>query len=329
MEEQDNVKNIAKGALKAFTKKLFLPIIIIVIIIIMLLTSTYTVFKDDFESVSNKNSSYSLGVNSSGQITYTFKNPDGGEEPVEVTPEQMAEEFKSILGDYIDGDDEYYQEMISYLIGAEAVTKMPYIDSIEEAKEPVDGGEEPVEGEAEPTKLQGQIKFYRYSSEDEANDAYNLLKDIKEKYRLKYVSQEIFEDEKEAFLRGEETSLFDHFTLDDEGNVIVAYSTVETRTIETKDKEITYDIVIDSSTAPYEETKDGFKATIRQVYETKIDYLSLVEQYIMPTNLLYALLIQTRDIKFVKDFAGLAYDNEIAIGIYDNTSDTKTTEEDT
>ena len=63
-----------------------------------------------------------------------------------------------------------------------------------------------------------------------------------------------------------------------------------------------------------------------EIFTKPVDYESLTAQYVMPANLLYSLLIQTGDIDFVKDIASLAYDTEIAIGIYDNINHYERTE---
>jgi len=329
-EDQNSAKGIAKGAIKSFGKKLLVPATIVTVIIFMLLSSTYTVFKDDFKKVSKKNSNYETSINANGQIVYTTTAEDGSGEKLEVTPLEMAQDFKEELGKYIDGDDEEYNEKVKYLIGAEAVTKMPYIDGT-----PAD-------------ELVGQIKFYRYRNKDQADKAYEedisgeeteelvdgteeLVEEpeeLVEEYRLTYKNQEEFKKLKENYENGRDDSgiVFKHFTIDDDGNVIIIYASKEVRTVTSNDNELSLSKVNSLSTETYGEEKGIYSATKLQTFEGKIDYLSLVEQYVMPSNLLYALLVQTRDIKFVEAIAGLAYDNEIAIGIYDNNSHSETSE---
>lgn len=231
---------------------------------------------------------------------------------VEVSLDDMAKDLDEELGEYISVKTEEERiEKIKYLIGAEIVTRLPYIDS--------NSNEE----------LTGQVKFYRYTSATEANNIY-INKDsenekLNDTYRLIYKSPADFKNLENEYISSGNQTVFNHFTMDDEGNIIIAYGSTEKRTINTdnyKDQDLTLEMVKEASgeesyTGDY---KSGFSMIRYSIYEKKIDYLSLVEQYVMPSNLLYSLLIQTRSINFVTSIAELAYNNEIAIGIYDNES---------
>lgn len=313
-EQTNNVKKEARVTLKSFTKGI-LTIILIMLFAFFSIAAVYVINKDDMDKVSEKNSTYSATVDSTGKIVYTYTDPQDETITKNVTPEEMAKDFKTELGDYIDGDDKEYTEAITYLIQAETVTKQPYIDSTPEGE------------------LNGQIKFYRYTeTEGEIN-----ADDINEDNRLKYMPLAEFNAKLEAYKSNAQANrdIFEHFTIDEKGTVLVACGSEEYRNIDTgvdgtaKDRDLTADIINEESTAngSYLGNCDtGFLATEFTIFTKPVDYLSLVEQYVMPSNLLYSLLIQTRDIDFVTAIADLAYGNEIAIGIYDNKSYSETNE---
>lgn len=299
-DEENNAKNITKGTLKSFGKKV-LVVVLIVVLVLGLLPMIYTIFKDDFGKISKTNSKYAYTVNSQGKVVYvrTEEDENGNEVEAEITTEDMALELKDVLEKYIDGTDEEYIEYVTYLIEAEAVTRMPYIDGLDEGE------------------LNGQIKFYRYEGKSEISGD-----DVKEENRLKYKKL----DEFQAMVDAANQDVYNYFTIDDEGAVLIAYGSQEYKSITTgvdggkKDADLTLDIVKETS-GDQEYTGDynsGFTSSKTMIYTKSISYSSLVSQYVMPSNLLYALLIQTRDIEFVKSIADLAYGNEVAIGIFDN-----------
>lgn len=54
------------------------------------------------------------------------------------------------------------------------------------------------------------------------------------------------------------------------------------------------------------------------VSTTQIDYVELVEPYSMPFQYLWAMLVISEDVDFVMDLAGLVYDSEFIVTIYDS-----------
>ncbi len=231
----------------------------------------------------------------------------------EPTPkDKLIEELAKTLGEYISSDDETVKETIEYFIDAEAVTKLPYIERA---------------SSDEPT-LQGQVKFYRYDENDEVyttGSSGNTT--LNSEHIITFVNQTDFKTKMEEYKSSGNEEVFKHFTLDKDGNVVIAYGSKEERTVTTADADITEAIVEEHSGENYYKDSNGnFKKIEYTIFEKSIDYLSLVEEYIMPSNFLYALLIQTRDSKFVKDIASIAYQNEIAIGIYNNETQVNITE---
>ena len=311
-EEQKNLKGATKVTLKSFSRG-FLVILIILFFACFSIAAVYVKNKDDKDKASETVATYSTSVDSSGRIVYTHTDPENPTITETVTPEDIAEDLEETLGEYVSEDEEEYTESMTYLIEAESVTKQPYIDSL---------------GEGE---LNGRIKFYRYNeTEGEIN-----AEDLTEENRLKYMPLLEFNSKLEAYKSNAAANrdIFKRFTIDNDGTVLVAYGTEEYRDIDTgvdggeKDRDLTTDIINESSTATKNYTGNcdsGFSSTDFKIFTKPVDYLSLAEQYVMPLNLLNSLLIQTADINFVKEVASLAYESEIAIGIYDNKSYSQT-----
>lgn len=331
MEEENKTKTIAKKLLKP-TLKMLLIIALIIGLVLGLIPLMYIVLKDDFERLSSENNTYEAVIDSNGQVSYVKTDEEGNQTP--VTQEEMIESFSDILKDYIDGEDDSFKEKVQYLIDAEAVTKMPYIDQ-------VDGNVENTENEGEESKepLIGQIKFYRFNSEKDVDEAYETnsenKKTIKEEYRITYVAPDEFKTQMQNYENGGNEEVFKHFTMDDEGNVVIADGRKEERKITTGNDKYAADPGLSLEIVKENSGEEGYTGNYKQGYsfvkyttnERKIDYLSLVEQYVMPTNFLYSLLVQTKDYDFVRAIAELAYQNEIAVGIYENESQSNMTED--
>ena len=310
-----DMKSVAKGLMKSSLRKLIIFVVIFVAVVIFFGGGVYVIKKDDFKKVSETKETYSTTVNNQGQVTYTKNEKEEDGTIVKLTPAEMAEEYKDVLKRYISEDDEEYAEVMQYLMGAETVTTMPYFDNLSEGE------------------LNGRIKFYRYTdSEDEVNG-----QDVTEESRLKFKPLEEFNAKLEAYKTNASANrdIFNYFTMDEEGTVLVAYGSEEYRKITTgvdggaKDKDLTAERVKESST--FEGNYSGnynteFSASHFTIDTKPIDYRSLVEQYTMPSTLLYAFLIQTENIEFVKALANLAYETEISIGIYDNKYYSETSE---
>jgi len=304
-EDFNSAKEVIKGVVKIFLKKGLLLIIILVAIILILVSALYVTKKEDIEKA---NIPYVATVTPNGELQYYYTDPVTSEKK-EIELTEMSSEIHTVLGKYIDGDEKYSKEKIEYLIGAETVTKLPYI-----------------EPEKNNSQITGQIKFYRFSEEVDPNSIYqtdgNGKQTVKEQYRLKYIYPYEFTKKMEEYNSTGNTEIFKYFTINEDGDIVIAFGSQETRKITTQDQDITLELVQEQSGEDYKQKNDGSFEKIKYSVEDKvIDYLSLVEQYVMPTSLLYSFLIQTGDIEFVEAIAKLAYDNEIAVAIYDNKSE--------
>lgn len=233
------------------------------------------------------------------------------EKNAKLLAEEIAAEI-DCLEKYIDDSKlETKEEKLAYLMNAEIVTRFPYIDDI-------DGDE---------TKLNGIIKFYRYLSLIENEEDLTDVTDS-EPIELTFVDTDEFERKLVDYENSGNKEVFNHFTFDEDKNVIIAYGTATTKTITTTDNEVTLDTINENATVTYSKKEDGvYLYKEYTVSKKKIDYQSLTEQYVLPFNLLATLLVQTRDYRLVKEIADLAYDSEIVIGIFDNKTITENTDE--
>ncbi len=309
-KEENRKKNSTKKVLKSFLTTILLPLVIVIILIITIIGSIYYIFKDDLKEMSKESQKYtsSAKIDPTNGIIHQTTTESG--KVIDLTAEDIANNIKC-LEDYIDdSDDKTKEEKLEYLLNAEAVTSFPYIDNLAE------------------DKLNGVIKFYRYSSEEEAENAQNNAdEENKKKCQITYISQEEFENLFNLYKSSGNEEIFKYFTIDDEQNAVIAYGTEETRIITTNDSEVTLDVVNQNSQKTYSATGDGsFSVITYTASKHKIDYKTLVQPYVVPFNLLASLLIQTRDYNMVKEIADLAYNTKLEIAIYDNKTITTTNE---
>ena len=132
--------------------------------------------------------------------------------------------------------------------------------------------------------------------------------------RLTYVTPEKFNEMLSLYNTWGNRIVFNHFTMDEEANVIVATWTKTTTT--------------------FNKTANG--ATVEESSYTScsattvtIDYKPMVKPYTLPFQYLWALLVMGEDYDFVEDLADLAYNAIIDIGIYDEVTITENIDEKT
>lgn len=158
---------------------------------------------------------------------------------------------------------------LSYLLNAELVAQYPKI------------------GLEDQDKIDGIIEFKRAVGENEEGETeYNTLK---------YVPQEDFDKAFEGYTSNSESAkVLEYFTIDEEGNAVVATWTSD--------------------------GDGGFNSG-----KKLIPYKEMIQQYTLPFQYLWCLLVYGQSYDFVKDVATLAYNSKIEIGIYDNITETETT----
>lgn len=217
------------------------------------------------------------------------------------TSEKAKETADSItnLSRYIkDSKTQTKEEKLEYLLNAEAVTRFPYIKSIAD----------------DETKVNGIIKFKRYTTQIENTSE-------PREYELTYVTETRFDSLYQQYENSGNREVFKYFTINQDQDVVIAGGVETVNTITTNDAEVTESVINSLSTDTYVKQRNGeYKSVKYQATRQEIDYKSLTENYVLPFNFLATVLIQTRDYKFVKELADLAYDSEVVIGIYDNES---------
>lgn len=157
-------------------------------------------------------------------------------------------------------------------------------------------------------ELQGVIKVKRAKSDGNTKT-------------LRYVDEENFNSYVELYNQNGDTKAADYFTLNSSGDLVVAKWNKTTTTVtrdsggdsspDTKDPSTNQDYNVGTET----------KYTMTT---TSINYKSMVEQYTMPFDFIWALLVMTEDEEFAHNVSKLALDSEIVFTVNDNKTTTKT-----
>lgn len=145
-----------------------------------------------------------------------------------------------------------------------------------------------------------------------------------ERFQMIYVPEKQFDQMCQSANTSNDKNIFKYFTINKEGEIVIATWRQMTKTVTTNDPEITIETLNQESSLDYTsgesiEDKKVFSTSKYTIMKIEvIQYNTLVEKYAMPFNLLWAFLIQTENYSLTAELAKLAYDGEIAIGIYDN-----------
>lgn len=194
---------------------------------------------------------------------------------------------------------------LEYLLRAELVTQYPKINNLS------------------ADKLNGIIQFKRITSGNEV--------------MLSYLEPDQFEVKYLDYQNNGKEDVFNYFTLDTEGNAVIATWIEETgnfssnNTTSSGNERInaghTEQTIKDTYDSRYTVTKDK-KDIIQASYSSytvdkkPINYKTMIQQYTLPFEYLWSLLVVGRSYEFVEGLASLAYDSEIIIGIYDSVTTT-------
>lgn len=192
-------------------------------------------------------------------------------------------EERNILNKYI--KEEKRDEYLMAFIKAEFVTQYPDLRSVDE-----------IGTDTENNEFQGCIQIHRALSDGTTQI-------------LSYIPKNQFE----SYISNNDMTATNHFSLDSEGNLIVAGWTRETTNITSNVPEV-------------ENVENRIQYTLTA---NSINYKSLVEVYTMPFDFLWTLTVMGEDADFVYKVAQLALDSEIIFTVQDNisTSVTKNIEE--
>lgn len=203
-------------------------------------------------------------------------------------------------------------EQLSFLLNAQLVSQYPKIQNLSEGK------------------LNGIIEFKRVATDNAGNSTES---------NLTYIDNNSFNSYFEKYKNQGTRDIFKYFTLDDEGNVVIAVWSEELGEFESNNsaKSVNTNKIAkghdqesikeyDSRYVVTNDSEDLIKASYSEysIEEKKINYKSMVQNYTLPFEYLWVLLVQGESYDFVEGLAQLVYDSEITIGIYDSVTTTVT-----
>ena len=299
---------------KLLSGKLIKLILILVLVLVLLIVFSAKPVVDLDEGVykeeNNKNVPYV--VNSVCKETLSDGEEESEEQQIKVVEnifggykydinlDEMTDEIIDILNKNAGSLDMYFsaknkKTYLKKMIKAELVTQYPNL-----------GGTPPESG------FQGAINFIRHKVDGTTKN-------------LEYIplgnESDTGNNTLYGLINGQRSDSLNKFSLDTEGNLIVA---IYTETI-TKDINGAYstNYVASEETVDYLSTDKSYfnRAQEQKIYEyktKKLQYKSLVGSYTMPFEYLWAFLVCCEDEKFVSDLADLVLDSTIDIGIYES-----------
>lgn len=199
-------------------------------------------------------------------------------------------------------------EDLEKLLNAELITQYPKIDGLSS------------------DKLNGIVEFVRHETDPNTG--------VENTRRLQYVERIQFSQMFESYQESGNRNVLNYFTLDDEGNLIIAVWSREegsyysnNTSLQTDRKKIREGMAegkikseVDSRYSVTSENESSITAeyTTYMISEQTIYYKSMVQPYTLPFEYLWALLVMGKSDEFVLNLSQLAYDSEITIGIFDN-----------
>lgn len=331
--------------IKEGVKKVCAIVLIIAIVIVALASFVYYIFVDDGtwkEDKEGRPKIYTSGATISGSngitvekstiINQALKDKGYTDEEIEkMTDAEIIDLFNmqkkldkkitsldectqaeimwclnTTYSDYLDNP-----EQLEYLLNAELVTQYPYISSLASSDD----------------KINGVIQFDRIQTTDEGEQRKNLT----------YTDSSQFDTMYNNYANTGNRDVFNYFTLDEEGNAVIAVWTEESGYFESNNTSLQ---VREKIASPYTEEKiqndydNRYKIETNteeivtakynkyNIDKTKINYKSMVQQYVMPFEYLWILLLHSEEYEFVEEVAQLVYNTKITIGIFDSTTTT-------
>ena len=232
--------------------------------------------------------------------TITIQKNDEGEYCIATELDARVNEIYRLLVEedsgalkHFDNDEDYMKKALRLWIIAEYSSRYLNLSSdVEHYK-----------CNPEADYIQGSVKVKRYSVNDKGEE---------ESKFLTYKPPEVFKELEEKYETDGDMTVFNHFTVDTQDNLVIAKYTEEHQESSWTGEE-DQNNVLDPEYDTYE------------LYEQKLNYRDFVKQYSMPFNLLWALAVYGKNIDFVNEVAQLVIDSEIVIGVRDNVTTTVTT----
>lgn len=321
-----NFKDIIK---LLFSIKILVLIIILVLLLVILLPASYyfitiddgtwdddergnpSSYTQNVQMPVSSNESEGLTVDKDAIIKEGLTNLNYTEEEIEnLTDEEIIEKLgineKLKKFPKVTSLDELTQAEILWCLN-DVYSK--YLDTPEELEKLLNAEiitQYPKTG-SEDSKLDGIIEFERHKT-----DGTSTI--------LTYVDYETFN----SYVENENEEVLDYFTIDEQGNALIAISNTITEELTSNDG----DIDISEYTQNLDESdiqEDGsYKKTNTAIISKKINYRNCVQKYTMPFQYLWALLVIGEDKDFVLELADLVEDSEITISIYDSITKSET-----
>lgn len=282
----DDFKIVLKNTLKGILKMKSVKIAIVLILILAILLSSFVYF------ITIDDGTYKEGDWSSTPYvvsTYT-SNVKIGEDG--ITSETTAQELWDEMIRQGSNVEDYLDspEELEKLMNAEIITQYPKIGKSD-------------------AKLDGIIEFERHKTDGTS-------------CKLKYLDLETFNN----YIESNDTTAMNYFTLDEEGNALVAVTDKTTETLTSNDSEMDIgeytDTLDDSNKSNGKYEKVEINVNSKPIY-----FKNVVSKYTMPFQYLWSLLVIGDDKEFVLELADLVEDSEITISIYDNITTTVNTDE--
>ncbi len=288
-------KMIIKMFMKVIMAKL-IPIILICFIVVLSISAfTYFITIDDGTYKEDDWSNTGFAVSEIALSETTIENivkTDGGygiNIDLDAKVDEIIQTLKDkhgVLYKYI--SDKNVKEYLKTFIRAEIITQYPDLRNANK-----------IGTETKSNEIQGCIQVHRASSS--ATDGQTQL--------LTYIDYDTFS----SYISSGDSTATNHFSLDANGNLIVAGWTRVTTNVE-------------SNISGVENVKDKVEYNL---LANSIDYRTLLKMYSMPFDFLWALIVMSEDEDFAYSVAQLALESKIIIAVQDNltTVETETYEE--
>ena len=315
--------NAALKLLKAHLLKIMIIIAIVAIIIILLASfvrfikiddgsyqegkwnnTSYVVSEkvtkivDTSNITGNESSGYTLGIDLDAKVDEVLKSLQAGADNNDFDGDLTNTSYDGSgdgtrLAAYL--SDKNRKEYLKDFIKAEIVTQYPDL-----RKNP--------DAELSDDELQGVIKIKRAKTDGNTQT-------------LRYVDEDTFNSYVELYNDKQDTKAINYFTLNSSGDLVVAKWNKTTTKLELNSGGDSSPDTKDPSTDEEYNVGTQVKYTMTT---TSINYKSMVEQYTMPFDFIWALLVMTEDEEFAHDVSKLALNSKIEFTVYDNKTTTKT-----
>lgn len=254
----------------------------------------------------SSNNTQNSGSVSGGRTTETIKieqNDDGEycivnklDEKVNKIYESLKKDKNTLLKQF--DNEKHAKESIKLWIIAEYSSQYVNLSSeVEDYKH-----------DSNADYIQGIVKVKRYGIDENGNET--------SKY-LTYVLPERFEELKENYRTEEDATVFNHFTINKQDDIVIATYSIEEQIIKWEGE-------VDPNPIT---TEKGYRNI--KIEDMPLNYRSEILPYTMPYFLFVALTMYGEDADFTNEVAKLIIDSEMVIGIRDNVTTTITKKEDT